>query len=222
MPLHPYNTAMFRDRIHTLESPEDVQTFLQAHPTSVIFKAGTCHKTMQGFGFLQEKVENREDLHVGLIRVVEARPASNYVAEATGIVHQSPQVILYKEGEAVFDVDNWDIIPETLDEGFAAVPPGEAAVSEVTTTGSDLGPYIGLLERYLGGEMDTREFEFVYTTTFRDDASLRSREEVDILGGIFGDVDRHMEMHMIMGGRNTQDEQIRARAERALTQLKTL
>ena len=86
---------------------------------------------------------------------------------------------------------------------------------------SDLSVYTGLLERYLGGELDDREFEFAYTTTFRDDDSLRSREEVEVLGSIFGDVDRHMEMHMMMGGRSNS-ELVRQRAAAALEGLKTL
>ena len=57
--------------------------------------------------------------------------------------------------------------------------------------------------------------------TFRDDASLRTREEVEVLGSIFGDVDRHMEMHMMMAGKSNYDL-IRERATAAFEQLKTL
>jgi len=216
-----YNTGMLRDRIFNLETPEDVQSFLSENPTSIIFKAGTCHKTMQGFGFLQEQLETRDDLSVGLIRVVQARPASNLIVQQTGITHQSPQVILYRDGEAVFDADNWDITPEVLADGLAKAPYGGAAAPSVNAAKSDLSPYLGLLERYLGGALDDREFEFAYTTTFRDDASLRSREEVEVLGSIFGDVDRHMEMHMMMGGRS-DSTLVRQRAAAALEQLKTL
>jgi bacillithiol system protein YtxJ len=88
-----------RDRIVNLSTSQDVKHFLEHHPTSVIFKAGTCHKTMQGFGFLQEQLQDRDDLMVGIIRVLEARPASNLVAEMTGIIHHSPQVILFRDGE---------------------------------------------------------------------------------------------------------------------------
>lgn len=208
------------ERIVNLTSPEDVQSFLTENPTSVIFKAGTCHKTMQGWGFLQEQLQARDDLRVGLIRVVEARAASNLVAQETGITHQSPQVILYRGGEAVFDVDNWNITPDTLTEGLAQAPySGSAAPAGGAR--SDLSVYTGLLERYLGGELDDREFEFAYTTTFRDDASLRSREEVEVLGSIFGDVDRHLEMHMLMGGRG-DSEAVRRRAAAALEGLKAL
>ena len=216
---------MFRDRVFNLTSEEAVEGFLKEHPTSVIFKAGTCHKTMQGFGFLQEELQNREDLMVGLVRVVEARPASNLIAQKTGITHQSPQVILFRDGEAVFDVDNWDIMPETLAQGFAAVPreAGETGETSGATSqaGSDLTPYRNLLEQYLSGAITDRQFEFAYTTMFRDDASLRSREEVEVLNSIFGDVDKHMEMHMMMGGRSNP-EAVRGRAEAAYERLKAL
>ncbi|MEX2534323.1 MAG: monothiol bacilliredoxin BrxC family protein [Trueperaceae bacterium] len=209
---------MFKDRVINLTTPDEVTEFLAAHPTSVVFKAGTCHKTMQGFGFVQEKLEPREDLHVGLIRVVEARAASNLVAESTAIRHESPQVILFRDGEAVFDLDNWSITPEALAEGFERLPGVEAAPAVDPRAASDLAPYIKLLEGYLSGVMDERQFEQAYTTTFRDDASLRSREEVEVLNSIFGDVDKHMNMHLMMAGKSDTSK-IRERAERAHQQL---
>ncbi len=211
----------FRDRVLNLSSPEAVEGFLDQFPTSVIFKAGTCHKTMQGFGFVQEKLENREDLMVGIIRVVESRPASNLITDKTGIVHQSPQVILFKDGQAVFDVDNWDITPEVLDQGFSHAPDSGEKVESDEKTSSDLGIYKRMIEQYLSGDLTDQQFEHVYTMTFRDDASLRTREEVEVLGSIFGDVDRHMEMHMMMAGKSNYDL-IRERATAAFEQLKSL
>lgn len=212
---------MLRDRIVELTSPEDVQAFLTDHPTSVIFKAGTCHKTMQGFGFVQEKVEPREDLMVGVIRVVESRAASNLVSEHTGIRHESPQVILFKDGQAVFDTDNWSITPDVLGEGFASLPEGGPAAGAPAGDRSDLQPYLQVLEQYLAGAIDDRQFEFSYTTMFRDDASLRSNQEVEILNSIFGDVDQHMNMHLMMAGRSN-DAKLRERADTAYRRLKEL
>jgi bacillithiol system protein YtxJ len=212
---------MFKDRVVNLSTPEEVQSFLDAHPTSVIFKAGTCHKTMQGFGFLQEKLEPREDLMLGIIRVVEWRSSSNMVEEMTGISHESPQVLLFKDGEAVFDVDNWNITPEVLDAGFDKAPPsGDVKATEGSTT-SDLSRYMQVLEQYLTGIMNHQKFESVYTTMFRDDASLRSRDEVEVLNSIFGDVDQHMNMHLMMAGRS-EDDKVRERAEVAFGKLKEL
>ena len=212
---------MLRDRIATLTDAADGDAFLTDHPTSVIFKAGTCHKTMQGFGFLQAKLEERPDLMVGLIRVVEHRPASNRIADRTGIVHHSPQVILFRDGQAVFDVDNWGITPDALAGGFDRVPAGVSVAVEASTSGSDLKPYLDVLEQYLSGVIGERQFEYVYTTMFRDDASLRSAVEVDVLGSIFGDVDRHANMHLMMAGK-AQDEAMRVRAEAAYGKLKEL
>ncbi|UCH25328.1 MAG: thioredoxin family protein [Trueperaceae bacterium] len=212
---------MLKDRVVNLANPEDVTQFLAEHPTSVIFKAGTCHKTMQGFGFLQERLEPREDLMVGIIRVIEWRAASNLVAELTKIRHESPQVILFKDGEAVFDLDNWNIVPEALEVGFAKIPPADGVVASETSSKSDLGPYLQVLEQYLTGLMNDRQFEYVYTTMFRDDASLRSREEVEVLNSIFGDVDQHINMHLMMAGQS-DTAQIRQRAEAAYQQLRAL
>lgn len=212
---------MLKDRVVNLTNPEQVQEFLSENPTSVVFKAGTCHKTMQGFGFLQERLEPREDLMVGLVRVMEARSASNLLEEMTGIRHESPQVILFKDGEAVFDVDNWNITPEALAVGFERLPASGEAVATSSKAGSDLAPYLQVLDQYLSGLLDERQFEFIYTTTFRDDANLRSREEVEVLNSIFGDVDQHMNMHMMMAGRR-QDEKLRERAEAAYAKLREM
>ena len=212
---------MLRDRVVNLTTPEAVDAFLAENPTSVIFKAGTCHKTMQGFGFLQEFLEPREDLMLGVIRVVEWRDASNLVAERTRVVHHSPQVLLFKDGQAVFDLDNWDITPDALEPGFALLPSGAALEADPGPAHSDLAPYLQVLDQYLSGVIDDQRFEYVYTTMFRDDASLRSRDEVEVLGSIFGDVDRHMTMHMMMAGQ-AQDPSLRERAERAYHALRAL
>ena len=104
-----------------LTTPEDVDGFLKAYPLAAVFKAGTCHKTMQGFGVLETFLQ-RHDLPVGFIRVVDWRPASNHVAERTGIVHHSPQFILFRDGQPQFEVNNWDITPEALAPVFETLP----------------------------------------------------------------------------------------------------
>jgi len=111
-----------KDRISFLTSPAEVDGFLQANPTAAIFKAGVCHKTPETFVHVQALLDPREDLKLGIIKVVEAPPASNHVAQVTGIEHESPQIILFKDGKNVFDRDNWDITAEAMAEGLKAVP----------------------------------------------------------------------------------------------------
>lgn len=110
-----------KDRISFLTSPAEVDGFLKENPTSAIFKAGVCHKTPETFVHVQAFLDPREDLKLGIIKVVEARPASNHLAAMTGIEHESPQIILFKDGKNVFDRDNWDITAEAMAEGLKTV-----------------------------------------------------------------------------------------------------
>jgi bacillithiol system protein YtxJ len=107
-----------KDRIHFLTTPEQVDAFVKDNPAAAIFKAGTCHKTNEMFTHVEAQLEPRADLPLGIIRVVEARKASNRVEEMTGIRHESPQLLLFKDGKAVYDRDNWDITPESISEAL--------------------------------------------------------------------------------------------------------
>jgi bacillithiol system protein YtxJ len=107
-----------KDRIQFLKTPEEVDSFLASNPEAAIFKAGTCHKTQETFTHVQGNLEAREGLPLGIIRVVEWRPASDRVASLTGIAHESPQFILFKDSKAVFDRDNWDITAADVAAGL--------------------------------------------------------------------------------------------------------
>jgi bacillithiol system protein YtxJ len=118
----PYNGGVrggeravaLKDRIQLLKTPEEVGAFLRRNPDSALFKAGNCHKTPKAFAHVETVLGPREDLPLGVIRVVESRPASHYVEELTSVRHESPQLFLFKDGRAVFDRDNWDITAEAL------------------------------------------------------------------------------------------------------------
>jgi len=118
------------DRLQFLTDPEQVDGFLRENAAAAIFKAGTCHKTSEMFANVDSQLGDRDDLPVGVIRVVESRGASNRVSEITGIRHESPQLVLFKEGRPVFDRDNWGItaesIAEALEAHFARIPGGSA------------------------------------------------------------------------------------------------
>jgi bacillithiol system protein YtxJ len=107
-----------KDRITFLTTPQQVDQFLAAHKTAAIFKAGTCHKTPSAFEHIEAQFADREDLPLGIIRVVEARTASNHLEKITGVRHESPQLLLFKDGKPVFDRDNWDITEESVAEGL--------------------------------------------------------------------------------------------------------
>lgn len=181
-----------RERMYELRTPEEVDAFVTENPTAAIFKAGTCHKTMQGWGNVEKLLRDRDDVNVGIIRVVEARPASNRVTERTGITHQSPQIILFRDGQPKFDLDNWDITPENLEPKFEAYLP-EASTGDAPKAGakSNLEPYKRLLDAYIAGQIGEQQFQAYYLETFRNDANLRAQEEFDVLNSLFGNPDEH-------------------------------
>jgi len=95
-----------KDRMYELTEVSEVDEFLEKFPTGAFFKAGSCHKTMQGFGYVEQALNAYENIHLGFVKVIQSRPVSNYIAELTEIVHQSPQLMLYMTKKPVYDVDN--------------------------------------------------------------------------------------------------------------------
>jgi bacillithiol system protein YtxJ len=180
-----------RERMYALTTPEEVDAFISENPVAAVFKAGTCHKTMQGWGNVEYFLRDRPDVPVGIIRVVEARPASNRVAEVTGITHHSPQLVVFKDGAAQFDLDNWDITKENLEPKLnATLPPlmVDAGAAEKRTS---LEPYTRLMDKYLGDEISEQQFQWTYLEMFRNDANLRSEDEFQLLDSLFGNPDDH-------------------------------
>jgi bacillithiol system protein YtxJ len=51
-----------------------------------------------------------------LVKVIESRPVSSAVAEALGIEHKSPQLILIKNGQAVWNASHYGINAEGIAE----------------------------------------------------------------------------------------------------------
>jgi len=50
--------------------------------------------------------------------VVESRPASQRLAELTGVRHASPQILLIRDGRVVHARDNWEISSAALREAL--------------------------------------------------------------------------------------------------------
>jgi bacillithiol system protein YtxJ len=106
-------------RAQVLSTPEEVDGFLREHSECALFKAGSCHRTDAALDVVGPVLDRRPDLAVGLIRVTEARPASQRVAELTGVKHASPQILLIQGGQVAHARDNYAISAEALDEALS-------------------------------------------------------------------------------------------------------
>ena len=174
-----------------LTTPEEADQFIESNPTAAVFKAGTCHKTMQGWGNLERMLEVRPEIPVGIIKVVENRPASNRIAERTNIVHHSPQVILFRDGQPLFELNNWDITAENLEHFFEQYLADIKVEQQTSGKVSNLEGYKRLMDGYLGGAVSEPQFMFTYLNMFRADADLRSQEEFALIDSLFGNPDAH-------------------------------
>lgn len=181
-----------RDRMFELTEVDEVDEFLEKYPTSAFFKAGACHKTMQGFGYVEQVLNPYEDLYVGFVRVIESRPVSNYIAEITGVIHQSPQLILMIDKKPVYDVDNWNITVEAVKAAMQQHlgAPNSHGSENNESIHADVKPYTDLLKQYIDGKLSEDEFENNWLITFQMDSTPRSTSQFNLLNSLFGDVDQ--------------------------------
>ncbi|MFE8703397.1 bacillithiol system redox-active protein YtxJ [Cytobacillus sp. FJAT-54145] len=64
--------------------------------------------------FASEHLQN----HTYYLAVQEARPLSNHIAETFHIKHESPQAILFMNGDVVWHASHWKITFESLEKAL--------------------------------------------------------------------------------------------------------
>jgi len=108
------------DRTLLLATPEQVDEFIARHSLSVIFKAGMCGQTDETFARLQSTLTSRDDAAFGMIHVVQARAASDHLAERTGVRHESPQLFVFRDGVLALHRSHWGITADVLAAALGA------------------------------------------------------------------------------------------------------
>jgi len=81
------------------------------HSTSCSVSAGAHEETMR---FIED--DRSGAVNYAIVHVIEDRPVSNEIAERLDVKHASPQVILVKDGEAVWNTSHWKITYDFLSE----------------------------------------------------------------------------------------------------------
>ncbi|OCA91410.1 thioredoxin [Bacillus sp. FJAT-27225] len=105
--------------INTLESIEQFEEIVQKEPKVMILKhSSTCpisHEAFEEYG----EFAGGEKVPAWMLIVQEARPLSNHIAETYGIKHESPQAILFSNGQPVWNASHWKITKKNLDEALS-------------------------------------------------------------------------------------------------------
>ncbi|MFB5677578.1 bacillithiol system redox-active protein YtxJ [Paenibacillus terreus] len=110
-------------KLSTIEQLDSALTASAAKPL-LLFKHSTrcpisarAHQEMEAY--LQGTPAS--NVEYGIIYVVEDRPVSNETAARLGVKHESPQVILVRDGKAVWDTSHGSITSVRLQETLSGI-----------------------------------------------------------------------------------------------------
>src|SRR5258705_1515984 len=91
-------------KISEKEALENLLTDSRERPVVVFKHSNSCPISAAAY----REMEN-VDGDVGLIDVLRARDVSRELAELTGVRHESPQVIILRDGKAVWNASHYDV-----------------------------------------------------------------------------------------------------------------
>lgn len=93
--------------------------------TALVFKHSTrCPISANARREMDALLSGGEPVPVYMVDVNDQREVSDYLAERTGVAHQSPQVIVLRGGKAGWHADRFDITAQAVREslGLASDP----------------------------------------------------------------------------------------------------
>lgn len=174
-----------RERFFPLHQADDVVRFLDDFPWCVIFKAGTSEKTFDAWLAAQQALEPRVDVAVGFVRLPEDRAASERVTTLSGIVHRSPQLILFHEGTPCGNLDEFAIVSHRLVPLLNEQLPaqiGSPVRNEAVVT---LEPYRALLTQFVQADLPEERFQWTFLERLAKEALWRDDETFALLNSLF-------------------------------------
>lgn len=74
----------------------------------------TCPISHAAYKEYEKYADENQDIKAYYLAVQEARPLSNEIAEKFQIKHESPQAILFSNGEALWNASHWKITNRSL------------------------------------------------------------------------------------------------------------
>jgi bacillithiol system protein YtxJ len=104
-----------------IQSIEQFDELVKDKGTFLFFKnSTTCPISHAAYEEFENFVADHEEIPCYFLHVQEARPLSNYIAETFAVKHESPQALLFKDGEVVWNASHWKITYSSLQENVKA------------------------------------------------------------------------------------------------------
>ena len=96
-------------RITDVESFEELASQSQNAPVVVFKHSTTCPISAAAYNEM-----SRFDGEVALVEVQRAGSLSNEIEQRTGVAHESPQVLVLRNGKVVWDASHWKVKAEAV------------------------------------------------------------------------------------------------------------
>ncbi|PWW26159.1 bacillithiol system protein YtxJ [Cytobacillus oceanisediminis] len=80
--------------------------------------SSTCPVSGAAYEEYESFANEHKDLNIYYLVVQEDRPLSNHIAETFHIKHESPQAILFKNGDVAWHASHWKITYDSLEKAL--------------------------------------------------------------------------------------------------------
>ena len=103
----------------TINSTEEVEQISKSDAYALIYKhSPRCMTSLMAYRQLKSDVSAAQhiDIPLYIVDVVNNRPESMSIANTFNVTHESPQLLVVKNGECIFDASHEDIsLKDSLD-----------------------------------------------------------------------------------------------------------
>ncbi|MED3563860.1 bacillithiol system redox-active protein YtxJ [Bacillus xiapuensis] len=105
--------------VEKIETQEQFEELLKKEKKFFLLKHSlTCPISQAAYQEYQKFADAEEALPAYFLAVQDSRPLSNEIAEKFNIKHESPQAILFSNGEARWNASHWKITKRSLAEAI--------------------------------------------------------------------------------------------------------
>lgn len=102
---------------------EEIKKESHNYPVLILKHSTRCSISSATLGRLERSWKQEEvgDLKPYFLDLIAYRPISNQIAEDFGVWHESPQALIIRNGESVYDTSHFDISFDTIKAQIAAL-----------------------------------------------------------------------------------------------------
>ncbi len=102
--------------MHELVTSRDVEQFSPGQK-AVIFKHSTrCPISAAAHSEVEDFAAKHPEVPIYLVKVIQSREASDQVAQRFGIPHESPQVLVFREGDLAWHGSHYEVKAPELEK----------------------------------------------------------------------------------------------------------